>query len=184
MRVQVSARSGTSTPNSSEPKRVRVAGFFCRWFLISWSMEMPLAQPAGVCEPPWMLPGYSSTPVSRQPMPRMWLSPSPRTLSQTPCSTSVLLLSGSRGFRLSGRVNFSPVSAGQNVFGTTPLGLNRTTRRCLRRCWLAKPRLGRLRMNGNEAAPRPRVRTKSRRVAVGCMGARGSAVRRGRSWSV
>ena len=48
MRVQVSARSGTITPNSSEPKRVRVAGFVCRKFLISWSIEMPLAQPAGV----------------------------------------------------------------------------------------------------------------------------------------
>ena len=46
MRVQVSARSGTITPNSSEPNRVRVAASFCRKFLISWSIEMPLG-PAG-----------------------------------------------------------------------------------------------------------------------------------------
>jgi len=52
MRVHVSARSGTATPNSSEPKRVRVASFACRKRLISWSIECPLAQPAGVSEPP------------------------------------------------------------------------------------------------------------------------------------
>src|SRR5262245_58773378 len=75
MRVQVSARLGTMTPNSIEPKRVRVAASRCRWFLISWSIEMPRAQPAGVSLPPWTLPGNSSTPVSRQPMPRPRASP-------------------------------------------------------------------------------------------------------------
>ncbi len=30
MRVQVSARSGTMTPNSSEPNRVRVSALACR----------------------------------------------------------------------------------------------------------------------------------------------------------
>ena len=39
-----------------------------------------------------MLPGNSSVPVSRQPMPRMWLSPSPRILSHTPCSVSSAIL--------------------------------------------------------------------------------------------
>ena len=57
MRVQVSARSGTITPNSSDPNAVSVAGFACRWSLIRWSTEMPLLHPAGVSLPPWMLPG-------------------------------------------------------------------------------------------------------------------------------
>ena len=39
-----------------------------------------MAHPAGVSEPPWILPGKSSIPVNRQPIPRMWLSPSPRKL--------------------------------------------------------------------------------------------------------
>ncbi len=72
------------TPNSREPKRVRVVGADWRKFLISWSMEIPLDQPAGVSEPPWILPGNNSAPVRRHPIPRMWLSPSPRTRSQTP----------------------------------------------------------------------------------------------------
>src|SRR5262245_61804631 len=164
MRVQVSARSGTRTPNSREPKRVRVAGSLCRKPLISWSIDSPLAHPAGVSEPPWTLPGKSSTPVRRQPMPRMWASPSPRTLSQTPRRISVLALSGSRGLRLSLRVNLSPSSSGQNAPGTTPLGLNITTIRCFRRAWLASPRLGKLRTNGSAAAPMPRSRRKSRRL--------------------
>src|SRR5271165_3174529 len=61
---------------------------------------MPRAQPAGVSLPPWTLPGNSSVPVSRQPMPRMWASPSPRTRSQTPCSVRVRLLNGSSGLKL------------------------------------------------------------------------------------
>ena len=89
MRVQVSARSGTTTPNSKVPNRVRVSGDFCRKSLISWSTECPVDHPAGVSEPPWMLPGNSSMPVSKQPIPRMWASPSPRTLSQTPCRIKV-----------------------------------------------------------------------------------------------
>src|SRR5215204_3741228 len=113
-----------------------------------------------------MFPGYSSMPVSRQPMPRMWLSPSPRTLSQTPCSVSSCFLNGSSGSRMVGRSNSAPSFVGQNALGTTPLGLNRMMRRCLRRAWLAKPRLGRLRMNGRLAAPRPRSRIKVRRVVV------------------
>ena len=36
--------------------------------------------------------GKSSTPVSRQPMPRMWLSPSPRSLSHTPWRIEGLVL--------------------------------------------------------------------------------------------
>ena len=43
---------GTATPNSSDPKRVLgLLGFFCRKFLSSWSIERPLAQPAGVSRP-------------------------------------------------------------------------------------------------------------------------------------
>ena len=50
--------------------------------------DSPLAQPAGVSLPPWMLPGRSSVPVSRQLMPRMCPSPSPRTRLEMPCSVS------------------------------------------------------------------------------------------------
>ena len=95
---------------------------FCRKFLISWSIEMPLAQPAACREPPWMLPGNSSMPVSRQPMPRMWLSPSPRTLSQTPCRISVRSWNGSSGVRLSLSVNSRPSSSGQKVVGHDAVG--------------------------------------------------------------
>ena len=115
MRVQVSARSGTMTPNSSEPKRVRVLGSLCRKFLISWSIERPLAQPAGVIEPPWMLPGNSSMPVSRQPMPRMWVSPSPRSCRRRRAGSACGRWNGSSGFRLSLSVESSPSSSGQNV---------------------------------------------------------------------
>ncbi len=41
-----------------------------------------------------------------------------------------------------------------------------TTSRCLRRRWLAKPRLGRFSTNGRAAAPMPRSRRNSRRVRV------------------
>ncbi len=98
MRVHGSARFGTATPNSSEPKRVFVSGRLWRKFLISWSIEMLLAQPAGLPPPPMMLPGSSSSPVSRQLMPRMWLSPSPRTLLEMPLRISVRSLNGSSGF--------------------------------------------------------------------------------------
>ena len=81
-----------------------------------------------------MLPGKSSIPVNKQPMPRMWLSPSPRSLSQTPCKINVRSRNGSSGFRLSLSLNDAPSSSGQNAEGTTPLGLNITTSRCLRRC--------------------------------------------------
>ena len=63
-------------------------------------------------------------------MPRMWLSPSPRTLSQTPCRTRVLALNGSSGLRISLSANLSPSSSGQKAGGTTPLGLNMMTSRC------------------------------------------------------
>ena len=79
-----------------------------------------------------MFPGKSSTPVSRQPIPRMWLSPSPRTLSQSPCRIRLRSRNASSGVRLSLSVNDSPSSSGQNVEGTIPLGLNITTSRCLR----------------------------------------------------
>ena len=65
-------------------------------------------------------------------MPRMWLSPSPRTLSQTPCRISVRSLNGSSGLRLSLSVNDAPSSSGQKVDGITPLGLNMITSRCFR----------------------------------------------------
>ena len=45
-------------------------------------------------------------------MPRMWLSPSPRTLSQTPCRISVRSWNGSSGLRLSLSVNFVPFLVG------------------------------------------------------------------------
>ena len=44
--------------------------------LISWSIEMPLDQPGpAVSEPALNVAGKQPTPVSRQPMPRMWASP-------------------------------------------------------------------------------------------------------------
>jgi len=48
-----------------EPKRVRVSGLDWRKFLISWSMEMLLAQPAGLPPPPMMLPLSSSSQVEQ-----------------------------------------------------------------------------------------------------------------------
>ena len=71
-------------------------------------------------------------PVNKQPMPRMWLSPSPRSLSHNPWRISDRFLNGSSGFRLSLSSNFSPSWSGQNVEGTTPLGLNMITSRCFR----------------------------------------------------
>ncbi len=56
---------------------------------------------APIDDPYQMLPGKSSMPVNRQPMPRMWLSPSPLSLSQRPCRTSVRFLSASSGFMIS-----------------------------------------------------------------------------------
>ena len=35
-----------------EPNRVRVSSLLWKKFLISWSIEIPLAHPAGVSEPP------------------------------------------------------------------------------------------------------------------------------------
>ena len=45
-------KAGTVREIRLEPNRVRVGGSCCRWFLISWSIDRPLAQPAGVSEPP------------------------------------------------------------------------------------------------------------------------------------
>ena len=67
-------------------------------------------------------------------MPRMWLSPSPRTLSHTPCKNRVRLWNGSSGLRLSLSLKLFPSSSGQNAEGMTPLGLNITTSRCFRFC--------------------------------------------------
>ena len=67
-------------------------------------------------------------------MPRMWLSPSPRSWSQTPWRIRVRSRNGSSGFKHSFNLNDGPSSSGQNADGTTPLGLNMTTNRCLRRC--------------------------------------------------
>ena len=61
-------------------------------------------------------------------------------------------------------MNSVPSSSGQNDLGTTPLGLNMTTNRCLRREWLAAARLGRFQISGPAAALRPRPRRKLRRV--------------------
>jgi hypothetical protein len=109
------------TPNSSDPNRVRVAGSFCRKFLISWSTEMPLDQPAGAFEPPWMLPGNSSVPVSRQPIPRMCPSPSPRIRSDSRSASASVL---ERRERLEDLLQFevAPSCAGQKFFRTTPFG--------------------------------------------------------------
>ena len=73
---------------------------------------------------------------------------------------------GSSGLRLSLSEFASslPAASGQKFLGTTPLGLNITTSRFFRACWLANPRLGRFMMNGKAAAPIPRSRMNSRRV--------------------
>jgi len=55
----------------------------------------------------------------------MWPSPSPRILSQRPCSVSVRLLNGSSGERISFRVNFSPSSSGQKFLGELRAFLDR-----------------------------------------------------------
>ena len=53
----------------------------------------------GCASRPGCSQGKSSVPVSRQPMPRMWLSPSPPTLSQTPLRTVVCFLNGFEGLQ-------------------------------------------------------------------------------------
>ena len=55
-------------------------------------------------------------------MPRMWLSPSPRTLSQTPCRISVRSWNGSSGFRLSLSVNVRPFLVGPERRGDDAVG--------------------------------------------------------------
>src|SRR5688572_11705819 len=127
-------------------------------------MEMPLAQPAGVSEPPWMLPGNSSMPVSRQLMPRMWPSPSPRTLLEMPRKVSICFLKGSSGDRMRFKVNSSPSSSGQKCVGTMPLGLNISTSRCLRAA--DDPRLGNAVRKGITAAETPRSRMNCLRVFI------------------
>ena len=67
----------------------------------------PVPRPAGAPPPPMMLPGKSSMPVSRQLMPRMCESPSPRTRLFTPLSVSSLSLNGSKGLRIGFSVNFA-----------------------------------------------------------------------------
>ena len=55
-------------------------------------------------------------------MPRMWSSPSPRTLSQTPCRISVRSWNGSSGFRLSLSVNFVALLVGPERRGDDAVG--------------------------------------------------------------
>ena len=96
-------------------------------------------------------------------------------------------LNGSSGFRLSLSVKSSPVSSGQKSLGNTPLGLNMMTSRCARGGGLAKPRLGRFRMNGRAAAPRPRSRMNSRRdlnVAIERSHAKALSRKEGRQVSI
>ncbi len=174
IRVQVSARSGTMTPNSSDPNRVFVAASCCSLARSSWSMLSPEHHPAGVSDPPWMLPGNSSMPVSMHPMPRMCPSPSPRTLLLSPFKNSSLSLNGSSGWTIGLSLKSLPTSSGQKFHGTVPSGENTTSSRCLRLVWLSNARPGRLPTNGSTAALTPRVRRKSRRDARGmrCSGNR------------
>src|ERR1043166_9709863 len=129
-------------------------------------MEMPLAQPAGVSEPPWILPRNNSMPVSRQLMPRIWLSPSPFTLLERPLRTSSRSLNGASGSMISLSLKSLPVSSGQKAGGIVPLGLNMNTRRWRGRAGLANPRLGSPNKNGRDAVDRPRVFKNSRRWRV------------------
>ena len=94
-------------------------------------MEIPLGHPEGVLPPPITLPGKSSIPVSRQLIPRMWLSPSPFTLLCRSRSTNILSWKGSKGFRILLCSKSSPILSGQNSSEMVPFGLNITTSRCL-----------------------------------------------------
>ena len=105
-----------------------------------------------------MLPGNSSMPVSKQLMPRMWLSPSPRTLLFRPLRTSMRFLNGASGFMIFFSSKSLPVASGQKFFGMVPLGLNITTSRCRRGVVAAKPRLGSPVMNGSAAVETPMSR--------------------------
>src|ERR1043165_2853511 len=113
-----------------------------------------------------MLPGNNSMPVSRQLIPRMWLSPSPRTLFARPCRMSIRSLNGSSGVMISLSVKSVPVSLGQKAGGIVPLGLNRMISRCRGRAGLARPRLGRPTKKGSAAAEMPTcLRNSRRRIA-------------------
>ena len=68
---------------------------------------------AGLPPPPRIFPGSNSFAVSRQLIPRMWLSPSPWTLLHKPCSTSIRCLNGSSGDMISLSLKSLPVSSGQ-----------------------------------------------------------------------
>src|ERR1043166_70889 len=120
-----------------------------------------------------MLPGNNSMPVSRQLMPRMWLSPSPRTLFARPRRMSIRSLNGSSGVMISFSVKSVPVSLGQKAGGIVPLGLNMIISRCRGRVGLARPRLGRPTKKGSAAAEMPTcLRNSRRRIAfiVRCYG--------------
>ena len=75
-------------------------------------------------------------------MPRMWLSPSPRTLLQSPCRMSIRSLNGSSGVMISLSLKSVPVSSGQKAFGIVPFGLNMMINRWRGRAGAARPRLG------------------------------------------
>ena len=68
-----------------------------------------------------MLPGSSSAHVSRQLMPRMWPSPSPRILLCTPWIMSVRSLNAARGSRMDLKLS-APAASGQNSSGSVPFG--------------------------------------------------------------
>src|SRR5438128_1445364 len=59
------------------------------------------------------------------------------------------------GRMISLRVKYLPSLSGQNAGGMVPLGVNMMSKRWRGRAGLARPRLGRPRRNGKEAAERP-----------------------------
>ena len=118
---------------------------------------------------PGCSPGTARWPVSRQLIPRMWPSPSPRILLEIPLRNSRRSRNDSSGWTISLRVKFSPSSSGQKAGGTVPLGLNMNTSRCLRAgsrrsSPAAQARLVRFPTKGSAAAETPRSRRNALRL--------------------
>ena len=155
---------------------MRVSARLWRKLRISWSMEMPPAQPAGIdLPPPWMLPGRSSVPVSRQLIPRIWPSPSPRTRLEMPRTVRRRSRCGARGSRIRLSPKSVPGRSGQNSVGIVPLGEKTMTSRWRGRAGAARPRLGRPWIRGSNAAGRP-ARRRNERRRMGVIGRRGAGV--------
>ena len=88
-------------------------------------------------------------------MPRMWLSPSPSTLLDTPFNVIRRFFHGSRGVRMRLSLKSAPVWSGQKSGGTVPLGVNMKIMRCGGAPAADWPMEGKAGRKGSAAAERP-----------------------------